>query len=78
MEIGPEGQDDVLRLTFDVDGIREVERFCGQPPPREEWQKHNPRFAYVLLGTRPRHLALDKRYGQFSSRWPTAEMAFCN
>lgn len=48
--VGPVGQHDVLRLTFDVDGIREIERFCQQPQA-EDWQKNNRRFAYALLDT---------------------------
>ncbi|KAK3339486.1 hypothetical protein B0H65DRAFT_580926 [Neurospora tetraspora] len=49
--IGPRGQHDVLRLTFDVDGIREIERFCQQPQC-EDWQMNNRRFAYALLDTK--------------------------
>ncbi|ESA42921.1 uncharacterized protein NCU06320 [Neurospora crassa OR74A] len=66
--VGPRGQDDVLRLTFDVDGIREIERFC-QRLQCEERQKHNRRFAYVLLGTKRDELALDKKHGEFSRRF---------
>ncbi|KAK3400366.1 hypothetical protein B0T20DRAFT_408489 [Sordaria brevicollis] len=68
VEVGPSGPDDVLRLTFDVDGIREIERL-GQRPQVEEPQKDNPRFAYVLLGTKRTKYALDRRMGEFSRRW---------
>lgn len=63
--VGPRGQDDVLRLTFDVNGIREIERLSRQPQC-EERQKHNRRFAYILLGTKRDELALDKKHGDFS------------
>lgn len=46
--VGPVGRHDVIRLTFDVDGIREIERFCKQPEC-EGWQKNNRRFAYAAL-----------------------------
>lgn len=69
--VGPKGQEDVLRLIFDVDGIREIERFCQKPQCKER-HKDNPRFAYVLLGTKPDELALDKKHGEFSRR-----LAYC-